>query len=1346
MKDFFHIEEGVLISYTGREETAVVPQGVHTIGEGAFKACVSLKRAVLPAGLWAIGDNAFKGCRKLEEVVIPGSVSYIGSYAFHRCHALRQAVLPPSVEELKDCTFLYCDNLTRVCMPGVKRLGKQVFVNDVLLENLEISSELQEDCICDVFTGCERIRRITFENGESCVISNAVEVVTGALLVPSSVYLIAVDILRMMELDGKTLVRFLTNLKHVEIPEGIEKLGKSCFFDKRGIISVKLPKSLKEIGSRAFRNCISLEKISFEGAEPLIHEDAFHNCTSLKTVRTCDGTEYVFQGLLGMTGAEIPQTVQNIHWQVMGNFRLSGSILLKYLGSESRVVIPEGVTKIAEEAFAGNEAIDRVILPESLQEIGAEAFKDCLLLQTVQFPERLCRIGPGAFEHCVKLIRVHLPLGIRKVRERTFRHCLVLKEAGISANIGEIGDSAFYGCETLAKISFPESLTSIGSMAFYQCSGLKEVKLFPAAEYVNKLAFARSGVRKVRIGSSGMHFGADVFGGCTKLKILVLEEGVRHIPDKLAYGCTALEQVRMPGTLESAGRHVWERTPFLEHWIEQQTERRHAAIPEPVFWDGRNLEGKVQIPEQVRILAGGAFYGNEKVTEIYLTEHVQWIGPAAFKGCKNLRRVWISSAVQDLQDEVFSGCRELERIALSESDIISNAELPLWRSIGERAFYQCKKIQKVRLDQVKRIGKEAFSGCLTLEKGIINGGSGIGERAFEGTKYLEGVEGEVIVLGGILLSGGSCKGEICLPEDVTGIAAYAFAGNREITKVVLPGGLRWIEEGAFFGCSGIQEVIFPGSLYRIGERAFEKCTALQKVETSALQVGTAAFAWCGSLTAAVLPALTILGERLFEGCGKLEQCRCEQVQEILAHCFGGCGALQKISPAKIRAVHPYAFAWCDSLECIEFMDEVCLREHALEDCGGLKKIVLGGEKGILHLSEYALSGCTALETVVWRGEEWEFHNYADLRGERLPEMVRLLFYSAFSCFEVRKEEDLYGYRGAGRSVKIPEGIRHIGAEVFRDRLTLTDVEVPDSVEYIGARAFHGTTWLFRLREKNPLVVVKHMLLDGSGCVGEVKVPEDIRLICGWAFAGGTGIRKIHFLSDQVRVEEYAFRNCINLQEMIFADGSHVRFTGIADRERELPVLARQAALDSMNCFKTDEKGVLVECTGNLSRLKIAQGITAVGDGAFEDGNLLTWILLPDSVTQIRKRAFAGCKWLQEVCGAQHIEQVGIQAFSGCGRLRRVELSEAFHQMGDKAFENCTSLEEILLPEGLEEIPEKAFYRCHSLRQVKLPSSLKRIGKEAFAFCRELRDVFIPEGTVVCESAFRGSAVLPGEKE
>lgn len=131
----YQIEEGILKLYTGREEEIIVPEGIHTIGEGAFKGCVSLIKVVLPAGLKRIMGDAFKGCRKLEEVVFPEGLTYIGRYAFHRCHKLK----------------------------------------NMLLEKLVISPEIEKNCICDVFTGCAKVKEISFARGESFRMPNVIE-------------------------------------------------------------------------------------------------------------------------------------------------------------------------------------------------------------------------------------------------------------------------------------------------------------------------------------------------------------------------------------------------------------------------------------------------------------------------------------------------------------------------------------------------------------------------------------------------------------------------------------------------------------------------------------------------------------------------------------------------------------------------------------------------------------------------------------------------------------------------------------------------------------------------------------------------------------------------------------------------------------------------------------------------------------------------------------------------------------------------------------------------------------------------------------------------------------------
>ena len=1335
----FKIKDGVLKAYTGRAEEVVVPEGIHTIGEGAFKACVSLRRTVLPASLRRILAGAFKGCRKLEEVKIPAQVSFVGDYAFHRCHSLKKISLPGSVEALGDCVFLYCDRLEEIRMPGVKRLGRQVFVNDVLLEKLEISEELPEACICDVFTGCGMIREIAFSGGACVRIPNAVEAVAGELNVPPLVRAIAVDVLRMMELKDRCLVRFLTNLKHVEIPEGIEVLGKSCFFDRRGILSVSFPGSLKEIESRAFRNCINLERVVFAGAEVKLQEDAFKNCSSLRQVQIGAGPVYEFAGIekLSVRGpdfapAEAPKEdggpglklVKAIRRQVLGNFRISGRLLFQYLGAESRVVVPEGIEHIAEEAFAGNEAIDRVILPKSLKSIGAYAFKDCLLLQTAVLPEGLEKIGRGAFANCVKLIRLHLPEPVTKVEAETFRHCRALREITFGPKLTAIGEQAFYRCPALKDLKIPESLLSIGEMAFYECSGLKEVRIPAAANRVGSLAFAKSGVRRAVIGSNGSGFGAEVFGDCKKLRALCLEEGAVHVPDQLAFGCGGLSQVILPGTIRSAGKNAWEGTPFLAKWAEQA--RKDPGTIGEIFWDGRWMEGKVRLPDPVRIVAGGAFYGNAKITGVHLPAGVSWVGRAAFKGCKALEEVVWPAGLLDAEPEVFSGCTKLKRIRNGEA-------VPAWQSVGERAFYRCIRLEEADLTGAAFIGKEAFLGCRFLRKSPVNRMVRIGERAFEDTGYTRA--GALPAAGGVILSGDFCEGEIRLPEGVKRIAPYAFAGNQKIQSVIFPESLGEIGEGAFFGCSGLLEVFLPESLRLIGERAFEKCISLKRIETSAGWVGRGAFSYCTGLAEAVLSGVKELAPGLFEGCRSLKRCVCEGAETAGERSFFGCLSLDEFDHSRLRRIGVRAFGGCDRLQSVELMEDVCVEPYGFADCGRLLQIVLPG--GRIRLEEYAFSGCTALCQVELGGDRWEFTDYADLFRETFPQVVRQIFYSAFSCFLTTQEQVLLRYRGAGRIVRIPSGIRTIEAEVFRDVLTLEEIEIPDSVEWIGARAFHGTRWMERQKARDPMVTVRGMLLDGSACQGEVTVPEGITLICGWAFANGLGIEKIRFLSNRVRVMEYAFRNCVFLKELVLPDGQAVTFSGLSDREKELPPLAKQAVMDRLNCFKTREDGTLVECTGNIPRLLLADGITSIGEEAFSESNLLTEVIVPETVQTIGRRAFAGCKWLRRVEKAGGVTRIGEQAFSGCGRLEMVELSENLKDFGARAFEHCTSLQEILLPEGLSEIPPRAFYRCHSLTKVRFPSTLKRIGKEAFAFCRGLTQTEVPDNVVVEERAFAG---------
>ena len=515
----------------------------------------------------------------------------------------------------------------------------------------------------------------------------------------------------------------------------------------------------------------------------------------------------------------------------------------------------------------------------------------------------------------------------------------------------------------------------------------------------------------------------------------------------------------------------------------------------------------------------------------------------------------------------------------------------------------------------------------------------------------------------------------------------------------------------------------------MGSSAFEKCISLSAFSCRIAGIGARAFAWCQSLKSVTLEETVLLGDGAFCGCSALNICRMENLRRMGREAFSCCKSLEAVYFPLAERIGTRAFERCDALKSMLLPALSALSDHSFEDCGHLEEIILRDGHNIDFPASYAFSGCTAMRRVILEKTVYQLTGYETLFDRKLPEAVRRIYGSALSCFNIDEELALTEYRNCGRFVAIPEGVKTIGEDVFKDQTRLEAVSIPDSVEYIGPRAFDKTPWLEQQRAvcgTSP-VIVKNIIIDAAACSGDVVISPFVKRISGWAFANCIDLTGIRFSSSRTAVEIHAFRNCIRLKRIVTADGREYCLEGLPSLDQELPSMVRQIFEDCCNCFKTDGSGLLLECTGNISRLILPVGITKIGRGALKDSNLLTSITLPDSAAAVGECAFEQCKWLETVSGTSRLTRIGRMAFSGCVRLKRIEELPMLRSLGERAFENCTSLEEIILPEGIEEILPGTFYRCHELKRVVLPSTLKRIGKEAFAFCYNLTDITLPEG-------------------
>lgn len=341
----------------------ILPNALKSIGNVAFRNCLSLTSITIPKTVTNIGNEAFTHCTSLTNThvatenedyasvdgvlftkdmktiisypagnkstsyTIPNSVTKIEWGTFSDNANLINVTIPNSVTDISLYAFRACTGLTSIVIPdGVTEISVGIFDRCTGLTSITIPSSISR-IRYGAFAGCTSLKSITIP---SSVISveqafGYCDSLTKIYVDPSNLYYTTVDGILFTK-DMQVLVLYPSGKEATSyaIPDTVTIIGDGAFSGNANLISIALSEKVISIGNNAFSRCFSLTDINIPNGIKSIGDFTFHYCDSLVSI-----------------------------------------------------VIPDSVTSIGFCAFAYSQSLSRVIIPSSVTSIGEHTFDDC---------------------------------------------------------------------------------------------------------------------------------------------------------------------------------------------------------------------------------------------------------------------------------------------------------------------------------------------------------------------------------------------------------------------------------------------------------------------------------------------------------------------------------------------------------------------------------------------------------------------------------------------------------------------------------------------------------------------------------------------------------------------------------------------------------------------------------------------------------------------------------------------------------------------------------------------------------------------------------------------------------
>ena len=885
---------------------------------------------------------------------------------------------------------------------------------------------------------------------------------------------------------------------------------------------------------------------------------------------------------------------------------------------------------------------------------------------------------------------------VSSIGEFAFKEETRLREVRLPSRLRRIRMGAFMGCTNLYKIDIPASVTEIGASAFSNA--------------------VRLGTLAIPADSNLISIGDNAFANCTKLRRVDLPASLERVNGSAFFGTTSNMEINVA----SKNKHFVSIDGVLFNYTKSMIVAypagRTAAytVPENVRYIGScafayTKVSSVDLGSVTEI--GGSAFAASSLSAVVIPDTVISMGKYAFQSSRHLSSVKIGSGLREISAGAFASCSiseitipagiesigagAFENARLGKLIFENNSRL---RVIADEAFYGCPLTSVDFPDSLMNIGSGAFSKC-SLSSISFGDGSSLQSIGAEAFRYAP-------------------LATVAFPANIRTIGDYAFADTAIAGSVTVPASLESLGGGVFGACHALTEIKvesgnkiyadIDGVVYtKDGKTAVaypagnpaENYTVLDGTQ----KIGVAAFYGSWNLRGVTVPAgVDEFYEYAFFDCEKVYGYSLPDTLETVGpYSMAKNYSLSSVSlPDSVMNIGRYAFAYDSSLYTVYISDTSKLARISFASfaLSGIQTMRIPAN--VSTVAQYAFEGCKQLTSVTFAA------------GSKLQSISAYFFLGCDSIQNITFENgsaltsiQAHGLEGMKNLTSIDFGdarLTNIDNYAFRYCSSLATLNLPDTLINIGRFAFYKCTALSSL-----------------------TVPETIEHIGSYAFHG-TDNCALYFSGAELPF--YLDEN--------WDDGLSGYYVGVSQTVE---------SGDWKYAILKNGKTAILEYLGNeknidLRTLNIGE-ITTIGGYAFYGKNLES-IILPESLTQIQRYAFAENTALAGITIPANVKYIAKYAFHNTGIMNLTFMGSNVSVIEQYAFAYTRKLASVTLPAGIVKLGTYVFYRS-GIESVVFAAgtTLTEIPEGAFSGTK-LAEVTIPDSvTLVNHNAFRDCTAL-----